>query len=192
MVTITNATEAHRATESGADCVCAQGIEAGAHRSTFDDTAPDDELPTLDLVAAVRSVVDAPVIAAGGIATPAHVRAALASGAVAAQLGTAFLRCDEAGTNSVHRAALMDHERTTVLTRAFTGRRARGLVNDFIRRHANAPHAYPEIHHATRPLRAAAAANGDAERLHLWAGTGFQHSRSGPISDVIDWLASDV
>jgi nitronate monooxygenase len=190
MVTVTSATEAATAVDAGAQLVCAQGIEAGAHRSTFDDAAPDDELSTFDLVAAIQSRVDVPVVAAGGIATPDGVRGALTAGAVAVQVGTAFLRCAEAGTNAVHRAALVDGQRTvTTMTRAFTGRRARGLVNDFIRRHGDAPSAYPEIHHATRPLRVAAAATGDAERLHLWAGTGFRHAREQPAGDVVGWLA---
>ncbi len=190
MVTVTSALEAATAVDAGADLVCAQGIEAGAHRSTFDDAGPDDELPTLRLVAAIRSQLDVACVAAGGIATPADVRAALGVGAVAVQAGTAFLRCDEAGTNAVHRAALADdRRRDTTITRAFTGRRARGIVNDFIRRHEDAPSAYPEIHHATRPLRTAAAAAGDAERLQLWAGTRFREARAASVADIVRWLA---
>lgn len=193
MITVTNRAEAAAAGDAGADLLCAQGVEAGAHRGTFDDAAPDDELSTLDLVAAIASTLDLPVVAAGGVATPAHVSDAVAAGAVAVQLGTAFLRCHEAGTNAVHRAALEDERRVaTTMTRAFTGRRARGLVNDFTRRHGHAPSAYPEIHHATRPLRAAAAVTGDAERLHLWAGTGFRHTRAEPAAVIIDWLRSGI
>lgn len=189
MVTVTSPTEAAIAVDEGADLVCAQGIEAGAHRGTFDDTAPDEELPTLELVAAIGSMGAVPVVAAGGLSTPEQVRDARAAGAVAAQVGTAFLQCEEAGTNAVHRAALADDRRTaTTMTRAFTGRRARGIVNEFIRRHDHAPSAYPEIHHVTRPLRAAAAGRADAERLHLWAGTGFRHARAAPVSDVVAWL----
>ncbi|HEX5614747.1 MAG TPA: nitronate monooxygenase [Acidimicrobiia bacterium] len=193
MVTVTNVTEADAAVSAGADLLCAQGIEAGAHRATFDDTASDDELPTLELVTALRAHDRVPVVAAGGIATPTEVAAALAAGAVAVQVGTAFLRCDEAGTSTVHREALADPRfDTTALTRAFTGRRARGLVNGFMRRHPAAPSAFPEIHHATRPVRAAAARAGDADRVHLWAGTGYRHARSAPAAAIVDWLVSEL
>jgi nitronate monooxygenase len=189
MVTVTNIDEADAAVNAGADLLCAQGIEAGAHRGTFDDMAPDDELRTLDLVRAINDRQPAPVVAAGGISTPTDVRAALDAGAVAVQAGTAFLCCDEAGTSSVHRRALGDcRYDATALTRAFTGRRARGLVNGFMRRHATAPSAYPEIHHATRPLRAAALRAGDGDRVNLWAGTGYRHARSAPAAAIVDSL----
>jgi nitronate monooxygenase len=193
MVTVTSGREAGAATTAGADLLCAQGIEAGAHRGTFDDTAPDDELPTLALVRAITARTSVPVIAAGGIATPAGVRAAIDAGATAVQAGTAFLLAPEAGTGSVHRSALTDARySSTELTRAFTGRRARGLVNGFMRRHPDAPAAFPEIHHVTRPLRAAAAAAGDPDRVNLWAGTGHRHVRAAPVAETIDWLASDL
>lgn len=193
MVTVTNVDEADVALAAGADMLCAQGIEAGAHRATFDDTAPDDELPTVDLVHALTARTRMPVIAAGGVATPADVRKAIEAGAAAVQAGTAFLRSDEAGTNPVHRAALRDTRIVgTALTRAFTGRRARGLVNGFMQRHPSAPSAFPEIHHATRPLRAAAVDAGDAERLHLWAGTGYQHARAAPAAAIVEWLLAEA
>ncbi|MDQ3758001.1 MAG: nitronate monooxygenase, partial [Actinomycetota bacterium] len=108
MVTVTNPTEAAAAVAAGADLLCAQGIEAGAHRGSFDDAADDPELAILDLVRAIGSRLGVPVVAAGGISTAAQVRAALDAGAVAVQAGTAFLLSDEAGTSRVHRAALGD------------------------------------------------------------------------------------
>jgi nitronate monooxygenase len=190
MITVTNLDEADAAARAGADLVCAQGIEAGAHRGTFDDRAPDEERSTLDLVGAVVARAHVPVIAAGGLATAADVAAALAAGAMAVQAGTAFLRTEEAGTNAVHRAALADSRFTaTAMTRAFTGRRARGLANGFMRRHPAAPAAFPEIHHAARPIRVAAATTGDAHRLNLWAGTGYRCARAGSAASVIDALA---
>src|SRR4051794_11210328 len=190
MVTVTNTTDASIAVDAGADLLCAQGFEAGAHRSTFDDEAVDEQLGTLELVATLRSAIDVPLVAAGGIATAARVRAVVESGAIAAQVGTALLLCDESGTKPAHRAALVDEARTaTTMTRAFTGRRARALVNDFLVRHDDAPSAYPEIHHATRPMRVAAAAAGDADRLHLWAGTEFREARQVPVAEAIAELS---
>jgi nitronate monooxygenase len=193
MVTVTSVVEADVAIASGAALLCAQGIEAGAHRGCFDDTAPDDELGTLRLVRAIASRHRVPVVAAGGIGTPRDVRAALAAGAVAVQAGTAFLRSDEAGTSPTHRAALADPRfTTTALTRAFTGRRARGLLNRFMTLHPSAPTAFPEIHHLMKPLRLAASRAGDAERTNLWAGTGYRHSRQAPAGDIVQWLASEI
>jgi nitronate monooxygenase len=193
VVTVTSPAEAAAAISAGADLLCAQGIEAGAHRGSFDDAARDEEMSTLALVQAIRSYESVSVIAAGGLSTPSDVRAALDAGAVAVQSGTAFLLADEAGTNAVHRAALVSaRSASTALTRAFTGRRARGLVNGFMQRHPAAPSAFPEIHNAVRPLRTAAAAIGDPDRLNLWAGTAHQHARAAPAAEIIDWLASDL
>jgi NAD(P)H-dependent flavin oxidoreductase YrpB (nitropropane dioxygenase family) len=106
-------------------------------------------------------------------------------------VGTALLRTDEAGTTATHRAALADPAaRETVVTRVFTGRFARSLRNDFIDRYDSiAPAGYPAIHHLTSPLRKAAAAAGDPERLHLWAGTGYRQSTDGPAAAVLTRLA---
>jgi nitronate monooxygenase len=123
--------------------------------------------------------------------TAAQVRAVLAAGAVAAQCGTAFLRCTESGAHPLHKAALADPRYTeTALTRAFSGRPARGLVNQFIRDHTDAPAAYPEINNATRPLRAAAAADGDTDRMSLWAGQGFRQALDGPAGEIVTMLSA--
>lgn len=170
--TVTSAAEAHLALEAGADLLIAQGVEAGGHRGTFDDTdAPGP--PLLELLARVRaSAPGVPLVATGGLADADDIRRAVAGGADAAQLGTAFLLTPEAGTNPAHRAALRDPSLDgTRLTRAFTGRTARGLDNTLARDPYGAPRAYPEVHHLTRPLRAAAAAAGDLETPHFWAGT---------------------
>jgi nitronate monooxygenase len=189
-VTVTSPAEALIAAAAGADALCVQGSEAGAHRGTFANVdEPGDAL--LSLIAAVRAVCAVPVIAAGGIMTAAQVRAALAAGAVAVQCGTAFLRCPESGAHPLHKAALIDPAYTeTVLTRAFSGRPARGLINQFIRDHTGAPAAYPEINNATRPLRAAAAASGDTERMSLWAGQGFRSALARPAGEIIAMIAT--
>ncbi|HEV7658157.1 MAG TPA: nitronate monooxygenase [Mycobacteriales bacterium] len=186
-VTVTSVPEARLAAGAGADVLCVQGVEAGGHRGTFAD-APGD-LGLLSLLGLVRAAVDLPLIAAGGIMTAAGVRAVLAAGAVAAQCGTAFLLADEAGTSAPHRAALGDPAATTTLTRAFSGRWARGIRNRFLDEHADAPAGYPAINHVTRPLRAAAAKAGDAGGINLWAGQAFLLARAAPAATILASLA---
>ncbi|WP_375341794.1 nitronate monooxygenase [Patulibacter defluvii] len=191
-VTVTRPDEARVAAEAGADALIVQGSEAGGHRGTFADGPEVEELGLLALLQLVRAAVDRPLVAAGGIMTGAGIAAALAAGADAAQLGTAFLRCPEAGTWDGHRQALAG-DAGTALTRAFTGRAARGLRNRFLREHsAGAPVAYPEIHHATAPLRAAARAAGDGERVNLWAGQAYPLAREQPAAALAAALAADA
>jgi len=191
LVTVTDEQEAAVAAAAGADCLVVQGTEAGAHRGSFgnDPSADGPGLGVLGLIPAVRAVTGLPLVAAGGIMSADGVNAALASGAVAAQCGTAFLRCPESGAHPAYKAALADpgFDRTA-FTRAFSGRPARGLVNDFMRAHQDAPAAYPEINSATRPLRAAAAKAGDLHRMSLWAGKGFRQATEYPAADVIGML----
>lgn len=192
VVTVTNPAEALAAADSGADALCVQGIEAGAHRATFANVdSPGQDYGLLALIGAVSSVTSLPLIAAGGIMNAGQVRAALVAGAVAAQCGTAFLRCPESGAHPLHKAALADPRYPgTTLTRAFSGRPARGLINRFILDHTDAPAAYPEINNATRPLRAAAAARGDTDRMSLWAGQGFRSALELPAGEVAALLAA--
>jgi nitronate monooxygenase len=179
--TVTSVEEARIAEAAGVDALVAQGAEAGGHQGSFVD-GDAEPMPTLELVRAVAGRL--PVVAAGGISTREDVAAALAAGAVAAQVGTAFLLADEAGTSEAHRRALRE-DRPTALTRAFTGRRARGLLNDFMREHeAHAPHGYPHVNNLTAPLRARARAAGDAERFNLWAGTGYRDAIAAPAAEI--------
>jgi nitronate monooxygenase len=206
VVTVTSAGEAALAAGAGAGCLCVQGPEAGAHRGTFSNAPPGETAAAsdrataggqartgdqaaaarpgprlLDLLAEVTAVTDLPLAAAGGLAGPDGVSAVLTAGAAVAQLGTAFLRCPESGAHPAHKAALTDPRYTaTAVTRAFSGRPARGLVNQFMLDHPAAPAAYPEISNATRPIRAAAAAAGDAGRMSLWAGAGFRSASGRP------------
>lgn len=186
VVTVTTAAEAQAA--AGADALCVQGPEAGAHRSTHHVDDEPGSTPLADLLQEIRPGV--PVIAAGGITSGSDVADALAAGAAAVQLGTAYLRSDEAGTKQAHRDALVDpHFEDTVVTRAFTGRPARGLRNAFTDAFAElAPHAYPQVHHLTAPIRGAAAAAGEAERMALWAGVGFRAARTGPAAEITERL----
>ena len=189
-VTVTSPAEAALAAEAGADALCVQGDEAGAHRGTFvNDDAPGGDRGLLTLIGEVATVTGLPQIAAGGIMGPRQVQAVLAAGAAAAQCGTAFLRSPESGAHPLHKAALADPRyAATVVTRAFSGRPARGLVNRFIVDHADAPPAYPEINNATRPLRAAAAARGDTEGMSLWAGQGYRLAAERPAAEIIEQL----
>ncbi|MBR8743495.1 nitronate monooxygenase [Nocardiopsis sp. MG754419] len=192
IVTATTVEEARTAVHRGADAVCVQGLEAGGHRATFDPDHGDDR-PLAALLPEVVRAVDVPVIAAGGIMDGADITAVLSAGAVAAQLGTAFLRCPESGAPAAHKAALTDPDFVeTSLTRAFTGRPARGLTNRFMRDHEDAPGAYPEVHHMTRPLRGAAARAGEPEGMALWAGTGFRRSRELPAADLVAALRAEA
>lgn len=184
--TVTSRPEALGAVDAGIDALCVQGPEAGGHRGTFDTARrPEDE--SLHGLLEELADLQVPLIAAGGIATGDDARAALARGAVAVQAGTAFLRADEAGTKATHRTALASGRFTTTsVTRSFSGRNARGLYNEFMRRHdGEAPYGYPEIHHLTAPLRAAAAAAGDPDSMSLWAGTGFRHTVEGPAARIL-------
>ncbi|APB01677.1 NAD(P)H-dependent flavin oxidoreductase [Nocardia seriolae] len=193
-VTVTTVAEARQAVAAGADVLIAQGAEAGGHRGTFVDDAADDltdPFGLLTLVQLLRSAVDAPIVAAGGIATGEAVASVLAAGAAAAQIGTAFLRCPEAGTAPLVREAITA-DTPTMLTRAFTGRRARGLRNRFMLEHLDAPVAYPEIHYATGPLRAAGRAEGNADAVNLWAGQAHSLAPELPAGELVRKLSADA
>ena len=194
LATVTSVDEARAAASLEVDGLCVQGMEAGAHRGSFvDDPLHEAGLPLLELLSAVRATVDVPLLAAGGIARPSDVRAALDAGALAVQVGTAFLRCDESGAHPLHQAALVDPSfKATATTRSFSGRTARGLVNRFMTEHPDAPVAYPEINNATRPLRSAFAAAGDPSGMSLWAGTGHRRTHAGTAASVMDWLGSEL
>ena len=186
---MTTPAEARTAAAAGADALVLQGVEAGGHRATFDDSAPG-EIGLLALLQLVHGAVDLPLVATGGIATGRAIAAVLAAGAVAAQLGTAFMLCDEAGTAPAHREAIAA-DGDTALTRAFTGRSARGIVNRWMREHeADAPQAYPDVHHLTAKIRAAAREQGDRDGFHLWAGQAHALARTGPAGDLVRSLAA--
>ncbi|MCB0923370.1 MAG: nitronate monooxygenase [Mycobacterium sp.] len=186
MVTVTNRSEAAQATAAGAGALVAQGPEAGGHRSVFDPNRRPSEA-SLDALLAATAGAGVPVVAAGGIGDAAALARVLAGGAAAAQVGTALLLCDEAGTNPVHRAALSDDSfNTSIVTACFTGRYARSLANDFTAGYdAIAPLGYPHVHQITGPIRAAAVAAGDAQATSLWAGTAWRGIGGGPTARVI-------
>ncbi|MET9829309.1 nitronate monooxygenase [Streptomyces sp. NPDC006385] len=196
LVTATTPDEALAVQRAGADAVIAQGVEAGGHQGTHRDNPETDGtgIGLLSLVAQVRETVSLPIVAAGGIMRGSQIAAALAAGAGAAQLGTAFLATPESGANALHKQALTNPLFVrTELTRAFSGRPARGLVNRFLREHGPyAPAAYPEVHHLTSPLRKKAAASGDAQGMALWAGQGHRMARELPAGQLVEVLAAEL
>ena len=196
--TVTTVEEARALEAAGVDAVVAQGSEAGAHRGTFATDFESAMIGTMALVPQVADAVPVPVIASGGIMDGRGIAAALALGASAAQMGTAFLTCDEAGIPDAHKAAILgagEHE--TRLTRAFSGRPARGIVNRFMRE-VEGPGApgsilpYPLQNALTRPLRTAAAKQGRAEFLSLWAGQGVRMARRQSAADLVARLATEA
>lgn len=191
--TVTSVDEAQQAESLGVDEVCVQGIEAGGHRAAFDDRDPVDILPLVQLVKDVVAAIDIPVIAAGGIMDGAGIRKVLDAGARAAQLGTAFLCCPESGTKPTHIKALLDGVfTTTALTRAYTGRLARGLENDFMMRYHDAPQAYPELHYVTQPLRKKAGELDRSDLLAMWAGENFSAIRVMPAGELVSLLKKEA
>jgi len=192
MVTVTTPEEADAALRVVPDALCLQGAEAGAHRGSLANTdRPDADRPLRALLAAVRRRTLVPLVAAGGVAGPDDVTDLLDRGAALVQAGTAFLRCPESGAQPLAKDALADPTFTkTAVTRAFSGRRARALVNAMVREHPDAPAAYPEINNATRPLRAAAARAGDPGHMSLYAGTGFREAEAHPAAEVVERLVS--
>ena len=190
-VTVTTPAEARLARDAGAHALVVQGVEAGGHRGSFADE-PGTDLGLLAALQLVGAAVDLPLIATGGLSTGRSIAAVLAAGAAAAQLGTALMRTPEAGTSPAHRDALASAE-PTALTRAFTGRTARGVVNRFMLEHSDdAPAGYPEVHHLTAPLRTAAREQGDAGGFHLWAGQAHALAEELPAGELVRRLADDA
>ena len=190
--TVNEPDEAQWAVELGVDAVVAQGWEAGGHRGGPVDTG-ETQLPVRDLVTAVLArTPDLPVVAAGGVVDGHDAHELLELGASSVAFGTVFLACPEAGTAPVHVHALTHRDRT-VVTRAFTGRSARALATTWTDLFSDAaPAAYPHVHHVTAPLRAHGKATGEAELVHLWAGTGHRGARPLPASDLARSLATQL
>jgi nitronate monooxygenase len=194
--TATTVAEARLLEEAGVDAIVAQGAEAGAHRGTFAGPFEASMVPTLDLVEETADAVAAPVIASGGLMDGRDIAAALARGACAAQLGTAFLACPESGAAAAYKNAILSAaEDTTVVTRAFSGRPARGLTNAFVARlhgKEDAILSYPLQNALTRPMRGAAAKRGNAGFLSLWAGTGVARARAIPAGELVRRLVEEI
>jgi nitronate monooxygenase len=196
--TATNVAEAKAWEAAGADAVCAQGIEAGGHRGTF--IGPQNDTPgTFVLVPSIVDAVKLPVIAAGGIMDGRGIAAALALGAQAVQMGTAFLTTDESGIHQAYKerllaAASAPARAVTCLTRAFSGRYARGLVNRFIdtmRAVEEQVPAYPVQNALTGGIRAQAGKIDETELMSLWAGQGVGMVRAMPAARLVETLVAE-
>ncbi|ORT61840.1 nitronate monooxygenase [Streptomyces sp. CB03238] len=196
IVTVTSPEEAQAAQRVGAHAVCVQGVEAGGHQGTHRDDPETGGTGTglLSLIALVKEAVPLPIVAAGGLMRGSQIAAVLAAGADAAQLGTAFLVCPESGAHTLHKQAMTNPLFVrTELTRAFSGRPARGLVNRFMHEHGPyAPAAYPEVHHLTSGLRKAAAKAGDPQGMALWAGQGHRMARELPAGRLVEVLNAEL
>ena len=194
LATVTDPTEAQAAAAAGADLLCLQGTDAGGHRGTHRAEAEPNPYGWRELLPQVRAVTDLPIVVAGAVMTSADVTDALSGGAVAVQCGSAFLLTDECGMTDAYRAGFTAPELTEqVVTRAFSGRPARGIRNEFVARFDPlAVPVYPIVNQLTKPLRAAGAATGDRELVALWAGTGWRRARPGSAADVVAALAADL
>ena len=186
--TATTVEEAIALEKSGVDAIVAQGSEAGGHRGSFACDFASAMVGSISLVPQVVDAVGVPVIASGGIMDGRGIVAALALGASAVQMGTAFLTCHEAGIPDAYKQAILTaHEDQTRITRAFSGRPARGIVNRFMTEIESDEHdvilSFPLQNALTRPLRTAAAKQGRAEFLSLWAGQGVRLSRRQSAQD---------
>jgi nitronate monooxygenase len=196
--TATTVEEAVALERAGVDAVVAQGSEAGGHRGTFAAAFDAGMIGTIALVPQIADAVRLPVVASGGIMDGRGIAAALALGASAVQMGTAFLTCDEAGIPEAYKQAIVTtREDATRLTRAFSGRPARGIVNRFMTEVerggvGDAILPFPLQNTLTRPLRAAAARQGRAEFLSLWAGQGVRLARRQPAAGLVARLAKET
>ena len=180
----------------GADAVVAAGVEGGGHRSTFIGRQEDAFIPSGELWPAVARAVSIPVVAAGGIMNGADICSALQSGAAAAQMGTAFLACDETDIEPLYKQRLLTADgQPTRLTRAFTGRYARGIENEFMRVMAPVEQGVPEYpvqNVLTRLIRSEAAAQGNTEMMSLWAGTGVARCRGMAAAELVRVLVEEL
>ncbi|MDC7681931.1 nitronate monooxygenase [Asticcacaulis sp. BYS171W] len=195
LATATNLTEAQAIETAGLDGIVAQGFEAGGHRGMFDPDARDDELTSLVLTRLLVSRCKLPIIAAGGIMNGYGIRAALDLGAVAAQLGTAFIACPESSADAAYRAALMNPDAHTLMTRAISGRPARCLANRFTafgQATTGTPPDYPIAYDAGKALNAAAKAKGEGGFGAQWAGQGAPLARSLSTAELMAALAREM
>ncbi|MGP5647762.1 NAD(P)H-dependent flavin oxidoreductase [Psychrobacter celer] len=190
--------EAKAWADIGADAVCVQGVEAGGHRGGWLPQSETDPLGLLTLISQTRACTDIPLIAAGGIMTGQDIKAVQTAGAEMAQIGTAFLTTDKCSINDIYKQALLDastgkRSSETHLTRLFSGKQARGLLNDYLRDFAPFESAdtlppYPQLNAMTKALRAHAKKNDDAEHQSLWAGQGMAQVRQESTIALLERL----
>jgi nitronate monooxygenase len=192
-ITATNITEAKSIENVGADFIVAQGIEAGGHRGIFDQENIDEKISLDNLLIKVLNNVSLPVVAAGGIMEGKHIKRVMNIGAKAAQLGTAFLTCHEAGTSEIHKHYLLNKQkRKTKITKAFSGRMARGIKNKFIEEMSGKTiFPFPIQNSITTPLRKVSQNNNNGEFINLWAGINFNKVRNLSAKELMKKLAEE-
>ena len=195
MGTATTVQEARQLQQAGVDAIAAQGAEAGAHRGSFAAPFEDSMIPLAVLVREICASTALPVIASGGLMDGRDIAKAMALGAAAVQLGTAFLPCPESGAPPAHKRALLEAKTdATIITRAFSGRPARGLTNAFIAMVAGKEDSilpFRQQNDLTRPMRNAAGQQGIADFISLWAGQGVARSRAMPAADLVAALVKE-
>jgi nitronate monooxygenase len=194
--TATTAEEAIRLEQAGVDAIAAQGAEAGAHRGSFAGSFDSSMIPLAALLRETCARVRLPVIACGGLMDGRDIAAALKLGAAAVQLGTAFLPCPESGAPQAYKQALLAAKKdTTVITRAFSGRPARGLTNRFIAITSGKEEfilPFRQQNDLTRPMRNASGQKGVADYISLWAGQGVARSRQMPAVSLMQTLLAEM
>ncbi|OLF37418.1 nitronate monooxygenase [Psychrobacter sp. Cmf 22.2] len=194
--------EAKAWADISADAVCVQGVEAGGHRGGWLQESAKDPMGLLTLISQTHACTDIPLIAAGGIMTGQAIKAIQTAGAELAQIGTAFLTTDKCGINDIYKQALLDvsqdkRSSETRLTRLFSGKQARGLLNDYLRNFGQFESAhelppYPQLNAMTKDLRAHAKKNLDAEHQSLWAGQGVALARQESTTELLERLVKDL
>jgi nitronate monooxygenase len=193
--TATTVEEGRRLHAAGVESIVAQGEEAGAHRGTFLDDFEKSMVPTLELTHGIAAAVPGvPIFASGGLMDGRDIVRALAAGAEAAQLGTAFLVCPESGAAAAYKQALMNaRQDTTVITRAYSGREARGLRNKFIDMTQGVPILpFRQQNDLTRPMRNESGKQGTADYISLWAGRGVTRARAMPAAELMKTLLVEI
>lgn len=191
--TATTLEEGKALADAGIDAIAAQGEEAGAHRGTFLRAVEDSMVPTLDLTRAIATATKLPVFASGGLMDGGDIKRALDAGAIAAQFGTAFLLCPEAGVPEAYRQALRARQDTTVITRVYSGRAARGLRNTFIDQCEGVPVLpFRQQNDLTRPMRIESGKKGLPDYISLWAGRGVTHAREMPAAELVRTLVAEI
>ena len=191
--TATTVEEAKVLAAAGVNAIAAQGEEAGAHRGTFLRSAEESMVPTYELVRGVVAATGLPVFASGGLMDGADITRAFEAGAQAAQLGTAFLLCPESGVPEPYREALRARKDTTVITRVFSGRAARGLRNRFIDDCEGVPVLpFRQQNDLTRAMRTESGKKGLPDYISLWAGRGVTRIREMPAPDLVRALVVEI
>ena len=193
-ITATSLAEAKQIEAAGADFIVAQGIEAGGHRGTFEPGGSDAGLPLDDLLRALVPSIRLPIVAAGAVMDGADIHRVMRLGAVAAQMGTAFLCCDESGASPAHQAFIRhEHARGTAFTRGFSGRRAQGIANAFITAMQGQPTLpFPIQNTLTGPIRQRAVQRNDGEHQSLWAGTAYPKAQALPAATLMQRWGAEL